>query len=638
MRKIASRRVRETSDHTYEFLTSIRPFYRPEELRGLKDLTISASTDDEAIDKWYEEYTGFKGYKDYIIEFYSPEWDEEYTEDFLTKYDGLDCATCAYDDEEAPLNDGVTNGEYIFYIEGLRVDGRQRGAVCGLDEEDSETLKDLADTENIDLASWGLEFYDDEEGEDEEDEEFEEAKRIPLKRNRKFTEARRMREASIHEYRFLISDGNGAASRGGESDTYFERKVRAANLKNAVIKIFPDLNYSGESFKEYLDNYYGDDPDRPEFETGEEILDWIEGNADITGGDPWIEGYAVDGKIINHPSYLNEILEECSREEAEDYLDGVDLDFWGLEFYDDDEEEEGGSDLNWDDWGYKPTYREMSHKFPSLDTTAIVATTNYLTDELAKASREKRQSFFRDKADFEKCTPERMISLLKEVEESLKGKKIYTDYERRDREEKLEAVDVAIKYLQSSKNGDLEEAKRILSRDRKRFTESSASEGGFISVKRALNFAKKLSDTSDTYILAEGSLYAPESTGCALPNKEGFIVAFATSADYIKFFEKVTQEKMDGFSRLAAQMAYGLDHAMVVAYAENTFIQGFVDTSEKLPDVDIGNVTFVDVDENDEVVTVNKKHLGTEVFDNWAHNDECPTWHKAAMALVKLLN
>ena len=353
--------------------------------------------------------------------------------------------------------------------------------------------------------------------------------------SRRLHEARRMREAAIHEYRFLISDGNGAASRGGEPDTYFERKVRAANLKNAVIKIFPDLNYGGDSFKDYLDDYYGDDPDRPEFETGEEILDWLEENTDVSGGDPWIEGYAVDGKVINHPSYLNEILEEYSREEAEDYLEGVDLNFWGLEFYDEDDED----------------------------------------DE--------------------------------------------DDYEEDEDEE-------------------FEEAKRILSRDRKRFTESSASEGGFISVKRALNFAKKLSDTSDTHILAEGSLYAPESTGCALPDKEGFIVTFATSADYIKFFEKVTQEKMDGFSRLAAQMAYGLDHAMVVAYAENTFIQGFVDTSERLPDVDIGNVTFVDVDENDEVVTVNKKHLGTEVFDNWAHNDECPTWHKAAMALVKLLN
>ena len=345
--------------------------------------------------------------------------------------------------------------------------------------------------------------------------------------SRKLHEARRMREASIHEYRFLISDGNGAASRGGEPDTYFERKVRAANLKNAVIKIFPDLNYSGDSFKDYLDDYYGDDPDRPEFETGEEILDWLEENTDVSGGDPWIEGYAVDGKVINHPSYLNEILEECSREEAEDYLEGVDLDFWGIEFYDDDEEE---------------------------------------------------------------------------------------DYEEDE---------------------EFEEAKRILSRGNKRFTESSESEGGFISVKRALNLAKKL---PDAHILAEGSLYAPESTGCALPDREGFIAVFATSADYIKFFEKVTQEKMDGFSRLAAQMAYGLDRAMMVAYAENTFIQGFVDMSERLPDVDIGNVTFVDVDENGESASVNKTHLGTEVFDSWAHNDECPTWHSAAMALVRILN
>lgn len=456
--------------------------------------------------------------------------------------------------------------------------------------------------------------------------------------SRRFHEARRMREASIHEYRFLISDGNGAASRGGEPDTYFERKVRAANLKNAVIKIFPDLNYGGDSFKDYLDDYYGDDPDRPEFETGEDIMDWLEENTDITGGDPWIEGYAVDGKIINPPSYLNEILEESSREEAEDYLDGVDLDFWGFEFYDDDEEDDDDyeeSDYNWRDWGYLPTYEEMTRKFPTFGTTAIVATTNYLASELAKASQEKEPSFFTNKDAFESCTDERMISLLREVKDSLKGKKIYTDYEGRDREKKIEAVDAAIEYLQSSKNEDLEEAKRILSRGNKRFTESSESEGGFISVKRALNLAKKL---SDAHILAEGSLYAPESTGCALPDREGFIVVFATSTDYIKFFEKVTQQKMDGFSRLAAQMAYGLDRAMMVAYAENTFIQGFVDMSERLPDVDIGNVTFVDVDENGESASVNKTHLGTEVFDNWAHNKECPTWHSAAMALVKILN
>lgn len=347
--------------------------------------------------------------------------------------------------------------------------------------------------------------------------------------SRRLHEARRMREASIHEYRFLLSDGNGAASRGGEPDTYFERKVRAANLKNAVIKIFPDLNYGGDSFKDYLDDYYGDDPDRPEFETGEEILDWLEENTDVSGGDPWIEGYAVDGKVINHPSYLNEILEECSREEAKDYLDGVDLDFWGLEFYDDEEDE--------------------------------------------------------DEEDEE--------------------------------------------------DEEFEEAKRTLLRRNRKFTEALDFGEGFTPVKKALDFAENL---SDAYILAEGNLYAPESTGCALPDREGFIVLFGEPEDYIEFGTTIMHMSLGFKEKLAVKLGYKLGRAFMVAYADGTFIQGFVDVTKRLPEVDIGSVTFADEDEDGEVVPVSKTNLGTEVFDNWAHNDECPTWHKAAMALVKLLN
>lgn len=273
--------------------------------------------------------------------------------------------------------------------------------------------------------------------------------------------SRKFREAAIHEYRFIICDGNGESSRGNEDNGYFERIVDASNLKSAVTMIFRYLNYDRASLKNYLDIYYGDDPDneKPEFKTGKEILDWVEEHNRVNW-EPWVEGYAIDDKIIKDPSQMRKVIYESriSRVTADSYF-AIDYDFWGVKFY--DEEEDGELDYT---WGYIPTYEEMSHKFPDLGTAAIVATVNYLTSELAKASQEKGNFLFKDKVDFEKCTPQMMISILKEVRKSLLSGRILTHYELRDRRTKLEAVDEAIECLQNSKNEDLEEAKRMTAR------------------------------------------------------------------------------------------------------------------------------------------------------------------------------
>ena len=321
---------------------------------------------------------------------------------------------------------------------------------------------------------------------------------------------RKFREEAIHEYRFIICDGNGAASRGNEDNGYFERIVDASNLKSAVIMIFRYLNYDKASLKNYLDIYYGDDPDneKPEFETGEEILDWVEEHNRVNW-EPWVEGYAIDDKIIKDPSQMRKVIYESriSRVTADSYF-AIDYDFWGVKFY--DEEEEGERDYT---WGYIPTYEEISHKFPDLGTAAIVATVNYLTSELAKASREKGNFFFKDKADFEKCTPQMMISILKEVRKSLLSGEILTHYELRDRRTKLEAVDEAIESLQNSKNEDLEEAKRMTAR---RFREAKSyiyaginhdDANEFVKISnhefRGMEYVDKcLKDPNNTYLVA----------------------------------------------------------------------------------------------------------------------------------------
>lgn len=278
--------------------------------------------------------------------------------------------------------------------------------------------------------------------------------------------SRRFKESSTHEYRFIICDNNAVASRGAQANGYFERKVDASDLKSAVTVIFRDLNYGRASLRSYLDDYYGDEGEneKPEFETGEEILDWVEEHNKVNW-EPWVEGYAVDDKIIKDPSQMREAIYESkiSRVTANDYF-AIDYDFWGIKFYDEDEEEEGEQDPNWKDWGYVPTYEEMSHKFPDLGKIAIVATTNYLTREQAKAFREKRHPLFEDKTDFERCTPQRMISILREVRRSLLSGKIQTHYELRDRSTKLEAIDAAIEYLQNSNFEDFKESRRMPTR------------------------------------------------------------------------------------------------------------------------------------------------------------------------------
>ena len=143
--------------------------------------------------------------------------------------------------------------------------------------------------------------------------------------------------SSLHTYRFLINTGEGAANRSSAYDEYIEKKVGAKDLRSAAIKVFKYLNFERESFKAYMEDYFGDDPDKPTFKTGEDILDWLDENNDISGGDPWVEGLAIDGKIIKDPDYLRDYVQEGDFY-ADDF-EGIDLNFWGIELDEDEDED-----------------------------------------------------------------------------------------------------------------------------------------------------------------------------------------------------------------------------------------------------------------------------------------------------------
>lgn len=85
----------------------------------------------------------------------------------------------------------------------------------------------------------------------------------------------------------------------------------------------------------------------PKFRTGEDILDWVEEHNGISGGDPWLEGLAVDSKIIQYPRYLAETIHDrgFSRRDVEYICDSEDLGFWGIEFDEDDDEDEEDEDF-----------------------------------------------------------------------------------------------------------------------------------------------------------------------------------------------------------------------------------------------------------------------------------------------------
>lgn len=162
--------------------------------------------------------------------------------------------------------------------------------------------------------------------------------------------------ATVHKYTFLIDDGNGAASRGGEVDSIYEREIEAETSREAVMQVFEDLNEL--SYEDYLDEYEYEDEDRERLNTltGEELLHEFEDGKDLGFGSPFLIGYMVDGKINEDFTYLLHNLLENEEDPAEliDVMkdNDVDLEKWGIDAskYEDDED---GDD--WEDYGYVPT-------------------------------------------------------------------------------------------------------------------------------------------------------------------------------------------------------------------------------------------------------------------------------------------
>lgn len=133
----------------------------------------------------------------------------------------------------------------------------------------------------------------------------------------------RMKEAKKHKYSFLISNGKGAASRGGDVDGYFEKNVEASSLKNALTEIWKYLNFIGESFEEFCEDYKEEEGESPMAWNEDDLLDYLE-EQDISGGEPWLEAYKIDGKMIQEPNY------DCMYEYG-GHLINVNASDWGID-------------------------------------------------------------------------------------------------------------------------------------------------------------------------------------------------------------------------------------------------------------------------------------------------------------------
>lgn len=169
--------------------------------------------------------------------------------------------------------------------------------------------------------------------------------------------------ATTHKYSFLISDGAAARERGGDFDHFFQVDVEAKTLRDAIAQAYPNFVFedSENGFDEWFDEWSGLDEDA----TGEEILDVLENNVDYGSGDPWLAAYMVDGKIIDYSGYgIEDEIEEYQNDGQYDMLadfvyylendSGIDLEKWGIELPEIDEEEA---------YGYTPTPEAIKNCF-----------------------------------------------------------------------------------------------------------------------------------------------------------------------------------------------------------------------------------------------------------------------------------
>lgn len=148
--------------------------------------------------------------------------------------------------------------------------------------------------------------------------------------------------AKDHKFAFLICDGNGAASRGGEPDHFYTSECVAENLKSALLQILPDmLGYD-------LDEDFDDE--ELEDMTGDELLSTYSEEVDLGDGSPWIDAVMRDGKVIEDTGIIESMIGD------EDYsfdIDPVDAELWGIELPEDDDE---------DDEDFEESIKRINHK------------------------------------------------------------------------------------------------------------------------------------------------------------------------------------------------------------------------------------------------------------------------------------
>lgn len=118
----------------------------------------------------------------------------------------------------------------------------------------------------------------------------------------------------MNKYKILISNGQGAASRGWDVDGYYTFETEAETVEEACTKAYIDY-HDYETLEEFiLDYYYGvdsveqlEEDEKAEYEenlksfNGKDAFD----EGDISGGDPWIEGIMVNGKVEVAPDVEN---------------------------------------------------------------------------------------------------------------------------------------------------------------------------------------------------------------------------------------------------------------------------------------------------------------------------------------------
>ena len=232
--------------------------------------------------------------------------------------------------EEVDLGDGSPWIEAVMQDNKVIADAGVIDSMIG--DEDYRFDIDPADAE-----LWGIELpdYDEEfDEDDDDDEEFDESTKRSSKKHKSTKGSFRgtLNEANVkdHKFAFLICDGSGAASRGGEPDYFYTSECVAKDLKSALLQILPDmLDYDPE-------DDLGEDL---ETMTGDELLSTYSEEVDLGDGSPWIEAVMQDGKIIADMGVIDSMIGD------EDYrfdIDPADAELWGIELpdYDDEDDDE----------------------------------------------------------------------------------------------------------------------------------------------------------------------------------------------------------------------------------------------------------------------------------------------------------